>query len=140
MNLSRSVSFCPQQNFHILQSRVKNFKIINGDDQNDHNLSPTKLILIFYLGMYLRSHIPKSSSLRLRANLKVSPVQVTLVKKWFPTQQDDHSPVAPAPTPTTPTSEMDDLVAISSLSDSSGDIKQSPDWGYFWSVPRSNFN
>ena len=125
MNLSRSVSFCPQQNFHILQSRVKNFKIINGDDQNDHNLSPTKLILIFYLGMYLRSHIPKSSSLRLCANLKVSPVQVTLVKKWFPTQQDDHSTVAPAPRTTTPTSEMDDLVAISSLSDSSRDIKQS---------------
>ena len=121
MNLSRSVSFCPQQNFHIL-SRVKNFKIINGDDQNDHNLSPTKLILIFYLGMYLRSHIPKSSSLRLLANLKVSPVQVTLVKKCG-SQPDDHRPHPSLPP--SPTWEMDDLVAISSLSDSSRDIKQS---------------
>ena len=64
--------------------------------------------------MYLRSDIPKSSSLC--TNLKVSLVKVTLVKKC---SQRCH-PLSSPPSPT-----LRDLFAILSLSDSIRDIKQS---------------
>ena len=127
-----SISYFLSSKFSHSISRVKNFKIINGDDQNDHNLSPTKLILIFYLGMYLRSDIPKSSSLC--TNLKVSLVKVTLVKKC---SQRCH-PLSSPPSPTLR------LVCYFKFIWFHPRYQTKPAWiprlGYFWSCPRSNFN